>query len=484
MDATLASSGSRQRKLRTGKRLAPCGKRNQMSAVSESIPAIPVADGASALILGAASRAVTFDADGVIDRARFEDEVRGLAATLPNARHAVNLCEDRYHFLIAFCAAASRGQTTLLPSSRASAVVDQVLAQYPDSYCLGDQALRPEPPAYVRLPPVLPQRGGAPLRIDADALVAIGFTSGSTGQPRPNPKTWAGFCASTAQNMLALRDLIGRDGVDTTPLVATVPSQHMYGMEFSVLLPLLGAIAVHAARPFFPHDIARALRDAPTPPLLVTTPVHLRALVESGVALPPLAGIVCATAPLPAELALAAEIRFGCEVREVFGSTETCVIACRRTAHDVAWTPLPGVRVAPQPDGAVVTARHLPEPVVLADLVEVHPDGRFELRGRNTDLLDIAGKRASLGDLTRKLLAVPGVLDGVVFQLEEADAAGVRRIAALAVSPTLDAAAILAALRAQVDPVFLPRRLRCVDALPRNETGKLPRQALLDLLRN
>ena len=37
--------------------------------------------------------------------------------------------------------------------------------------------------------------------------------------------------------------------------------------------------------------IAAALRDAPRPPLLVTTPVHLRSLVESGIALPPVAAI-------------------------------------------------------------------------------------------------------------------------------------------------------------------------------------------------
>ncbi|HEY4555796.1 MAG TPA: AMP-ligase, partial [Lysobacter sp.] len=181
-------------------------------------------------------------------------------------------------------------------------------------------------------------------------------------------------------------------------------------------------------------------------------------------------------------LAAAAEARFGCEVRELFGSTETCVIARRRTARESAWTPLPGVRLAPQPDGTAVHAPHLPEPVVLADLVDVHADGRFELRGRNADLLEIAGKRASLGDLTRKLLAVPGVEDGVVVQLDETDAAGVRRIAALVVAPSLEPRAILRALREQVDPVFLPRRLRRVDALPRNETGKLPRQALLALL--
>jgi acyl-coenzyme A synthetase/AMP-(fatty) acid ligase len=69
-----------------------------------------------------------------------------------------------------------------------------------------------------------------------------------------------------------------------------------------------------------------------------------------------------------------------------------------------------------------------------------------------------------------------------VFQLD-ADSHGVRRIAALAVAPGLDAEAILQTLRAGMDPVFLPRPLRCVDALPRNDTGKLPRAALLALLR-
>ena len=120
--------------------------------------------------------------------------------------------------------------------------------------------------------------------------------------------------------------------------------------------------------------------------------------------------------------------------------------------------------------------------MALADLVEIVDNGRFELRGRQGDLLEIAGKRASLGDLTRRLLAIPGVEDGVVFQLDEADEIGVKRIAALAVAPALSESDILSALRCSIDPVFLPRRLRRVAALPRNETGKLPRGALLRLL--
>ncbi|MGO4221363.1 AMP-binding protein [Lysobacter sp. TAF61] len=449
-----------------------------MSAVVDAsianLPLVPLTHGEGV-------RAIAFDGAGAVDLDTFCRQVRAVAAMLPPGRHAINLCEDRYRFLVAFCAAAVRGQTTLLPPSRAPAVIDQVREQYPDSHCIGDDALALAPPDCFHLPQPLPELDGAPLQIDTNAVVAIGFTSGSTGQPRPYAKTWASFRTSTAQNLAALDGLLNAAGV--THAVATVPPQHMYGMEMSVLLPLLGTVAVHSSRPLFPADVARALHDAPTPPLLVTTPVHLRALVAEGIALPPLAGIVSATAPLPAELARAAEERFGCQVREVFGSTETCVIARRRTARETAWTPLPGVRLAPQPDGTAVHAAHLAEPVVLADLVEVDPiDGRFELRGRNADMLEIAGKRASLGDLTRKLLAVPGVVDGVVFQLDDADAMGVRRIAALVVAPGLDEAAIVSALRQQIDPVFLPRPLRRVAALPRNETGKLPRDALNALL--
>jgi acyl-coenzyme A synthetase/AMP-(fatty) acid ligase len=435
---------------------------------------------ASPLATGDAARLVAFDGATRIPLARFAAHVRALAALLPPGRHAINLCEDRYRFLVAFCAVAVRGQTTLLPPSRAPAVIADELRRHADSYCLGDDAPADPPPRYWRLPQALPECDGEPLRIDDDALVAIGFTSGSTGEPRPNPKTWRSFRTSTAQNLAALDDLWPADAVPQ--LVATVPPQHMYGMEMSVLLPLLGGVAIHAARPFFPEDIAAALRAAQAPRLLVTTPVHLRALVESRVVLPPLAAIVSATAPLPAALASAAEARFGCEVREVFGSTETCVIARRRTACEDAWTPLPGVHLQPQPDGSLVHALHLPAPVPLADLVEMAGDGRFHLRGRQADLLEIAGKRASLGDLTRQLQAVPGVLDGVVFQLDSSDDRGVRRIAALAVAPGIGADAILRVLRDGIDPVFLPRPLKCVAALPRNETGKLPRSALLGLL--
>ena len=43
--------------------------------------------------------------------------------------------------------------------------------------------------------------------------------------------------------------------------------------------------------------------------------------------------------------------------------------------------------------------------------------------------------------------------------------------------------AVEEAMRDVVDPAFLPRPLRLVDALPRNEVGKLPRESVLEALR-
>jgi acyl-coenzyme A synthetase/AMP-(fatty) acid ligase len=418
-----------------------------------------------------------------VDARTFLAHVHAVADTLPQTVAAINLCEDRYAFLVAFCAIALRGQINLLPSSRAPQAVDEVMAAHPGCYALGEQALAPAPPGYQRLPALdamLPMDTDMVWpSIPAEQVVAIGYTSGSTGVPSANVKTWGSFHASTAGNLAMLHAAIGQ----RFEIVATVPPQHMYGLEMSVLLPLLGGVGIHAGRPFFPADVAAALAAVPSPRLLVTTPVHLRAMVESGVALPPIAAMLSATAPMPIELATRAEQLFDAPLLEVFGSTETCVFASRRPSEDADWQLYEGVTLHPQPDGTAVEAPQLSAPVILADIVSLSAGGRrFQLRGRHADMLEIAGKRASLGDLTRRLLAIPGVQDGVVVQLEGGDALGVHRIAALAVAPGMEEHAILDVLRRSVDPLFLPRPLRLVDALPRNETGKLPRVALLELL--
>src|SRR6185503_2131661 len=97
------------------------------------------------------------------------------------------------------------------------------------------------------------------------------------------------------------------------------------------------------------------------------------------------------------------------------------------------------------------------------------------------DLVNIAGKRTSLSSLNHHLNSIPGVRDGT-FVVPPAGDQAVTRLAAFVVAPGLTGDAILAALRQRIDAAFLPRPLCLVDELPRNETGKLPRERLEALI--
>lgn len=411
---------------------------------------------------------------GVLSIAHGIDRARRIALALPDARSVVNLCERRDAFILAFVAALLRGQVTLLPPSRAPAAVAEVMAAHPGCMIIDDLTVD----VAVAGTAGLAGAGSFPPRPHA----VIGYTSGSTGHPKPNPKTWDSYLATTAHNAARIREQLAPTAGQPT-IVATVPPQHMYGMETSVLIPLLAGMAVHSGRPLFPADVAAALAEVPAPRVLVSTPVHLRSLVESGLDFPPVAVVVSATAPLDAGLARRVESALGGPVLEMFGATETCVFATRRTAEGEDWHAYEGISLVPGEDSTTVTAPWLAGPTVLQDVIEPLPAGRFRLRGRNSDLVEVAGKRASLSDLTRRLLAIEGVRDAVVLQPVDGGAGRVGRLAALVVAPGLTAEQVAAGLAPAIDAVFMPRPLRMVAALPRNETGKLPRAALLEMLK-
>lgn len=69
---------------------------------------------------------------------RFLSDVEALADLLPEKPTVINLTDDRYRFLVGFAAALVRGQTTLLPPSRAPGALAQVAREYSNSYCLVD----------------------------------------------------------------------------------------------------------------------------------------------------------------------------------------------------------------------------------------------------------------------------------------------------------------------------------------------------------
>jgi acyl-coenzyme A synthetase/AMP-(fatty) acid ligase len=230
-------------------------------------------------------------------------------------------------------------------------------------------------------------------------------------------------------------------------------------------------------KPFFPADVRDALAAMPAPRVLVTAPAHLQVLAEAALELPAVERVVSATAPLAVELARRIEREWSTQVIEIYGCTEAGVMAHRRPTQSESWRPFAGGAFEHIAGVAHYRASPAAVPVPLQDVVEHCPDGSFFLRGRAADMIKVGGKRASLQELTRQVLAIEGVEDAVVFQPHE-DA----RPAAVVVAPGTTAAAILGELRTHLDGVFVPRPLVLVDHLPRNDLGKLPRDALLRLL--
>lgn len=411
---------------------------------------------------------------------QFLADVTALAELLPDRPTVLNLADHRYEFLVGFAAAILRGQLTLLPQRRAPEALRRLVRDYSDCYVLTDHHHTIEG---IDAVPIRSGSGSAPWprhipRVPLDQTVAVAFTSGSTGHPVPNTKTW-GAVTAVAQ---ATGARLGLKGGDRVGVVATVPYQHMFGLEASVMLPLVHGFAMYAGRPLFPADIGSVLSDVPGRWMLVTTPLHLRACVTECMRVSPGGLILSATAPLAKTLAQDAERMFQSDVHEIFGFAEAGSVAERRTIDGDRWTPLDGVRVVQEQGTCTVQAWYLPAPVPVPDRVTVEPRGSFFLHGREADQVNVAGHRVSLGDLNQTLLRIDGVQDGIFF-LPDEEAGLVTRLMAFVVAPGKTGEEIQRALRAHLDPVFLPRPLVCVPSLPRNATGKLPREAVRELAR-
>jgi acyl-coenzyme A synthetase/AMP-(fatty) acid ligase len=423
---------------------------------------------------------IAYRPEGPVTVAQFLADVRQLAALLPVGSSILNVCEDRYRFMVGLAAGLLAGKVSLLPASHTPETVRQLKKFAADLFCLhdgkGDE---------IDLPRVFyPQQSANPdaaatmPEIDADRVAVCLFTSGSTGVPVAQRKTWGAL----VRNGRAEAERLGFD-LAGHAIVGTVPAQHSYGFESTVLLSLHGHCAAWSGRPFYPADIAAALAAVPRPRLLVTTPLHLRALLDSGVAVPALDMILSATAPLSESLARETEARLAAPLYEIYGCTEAGQLASRRTGAESRWTLFPGICFEQDAGTTIASGGHVEGRVPLSDVLELVDDGRFLLHGRHADMVNIAGKRSSLAYLNHQLNAIEQVEDGCFFMPEEAAKDGVTRLCAFVVAPTLQSRQVMAALRDRIDAIFLPRPLLMVEHLPRNATGKLPRgelQALLD----
>ncbi len=309
------------------------------------------------------------------------------------------------------------------------------------------------------------------------------FTGGTTG----SPQLWT----KTGTNLFGEALFLCRHYKITADdrILATVPSHHIYGLLFSVLLPLVSGASVIDQTPSFPAEIADTVRTC-RPTILVAVPAHYRGLMHQ-----PLPGdslrLAFSSAGMLGERensAFSSHNHLG--ITEVFGSTETGGIGERnRFGQQEHFTAFPIVDHKVHHGRLAVRSPFIsPDlPVdeegffLTADRAEPCPDNGFIFTGRSDNITKVGGKRVDLDEIRTLILRQPEVSDCLLVALPEEGGRG-HRIGGLVQGRDIVTSVLCRRLRDTLSPHAVPKILKIVDRIPVRQNGKYDRQAAIALL--
>ena len=274
----------------------------------------------------------------------------------------------------------------------------------------------------------------------------------------------------------------------------------MYGTLWRVMLPRAAGCHVDPEVIITPESLIEKMRAARSV-FLVTTPSFLeRFAAYADLYDVPRNCIEITTSGAlltPAVSAAAARV-FGVVPLEIFGSTETGGVACRRqTTPGCNWTVFDPVTVRATADGRleVQSPFSYRKRFTMGDGVTLSADRRtFKLHGRRDRLVKVAEQRVLLPELEETVRALPGIDDAALCPLEGPHgtylglvvvaAAGNRGNGRLAPCKPSHNRAL--ALRQRLLPIFpkgtVPKKYRFVHELPRNAQGKVLASAIRKIL--
>ncbi|MCF8056006.1 MAG: AMP-binding protein [Desulfocapsa sp.] len=391
--------------------------------------------------------------------------------------------EDRAVIAAALLAALADGRILVLPHSFSARALHQMqgLTGFTAAICdverqlsHGTQILTAESDSK---PGALSLTG-----FSADAELLQLFTGGSTGAE----KIWSKTAANIFGEALFMASRYGICEKDR--IAATITPYHIYGLLFSVVIPLVASATVLAETPSFPAEITESVQRE-TATILASVPAHYRALQgrEVGSSL----RLAFSSAGMLAE----EDNRSFCEANmlpivEVYGSTETGGLATRnRLEGEEYFLPLDPIQWQVRGERLYVRSPFLSPDVTVGgdgyflsgDKVRLQGKNAFSLHGRADAITKVGGERVDLDEVRDMLQKFQEVEECVVLPLADKTGRG-NRIAALVCGECVDLEKIKHILAVSLEPAALPKIIKVVPRIPIRPNGKYDRDAIIQLL--
>ena len=372
------------------------------------------------------------------------------------------LCfDDSYRFCVALLACWYASKTPVMPGHSRAALLNEMQEQLDGVLC--------DMPLAVSLPLLTwdeaEAQGQLPPLPASSALIL--FTSGSTGAPRQVVKS----LTVMEQESRWLSALWGEQ-LQGCRVIASVSHQHLYGLSFRLFLPMTLRLPFSAQPLFYGEQLAQLPRDCRY--AFISSPAFLSRL-DSTLDAPGCELIVSAGGTLRGPDAEQAWQRFGCPVSEIYGSTETGILAWRQCDRaDAPWRSFSGVRLEQvTPERWQVWSPLIAgdNGLALDDRLNMQPDGGFQLAGRHDRIVKIGDKRISLSEIERRLTDLPEIDDAVALVVTRHDRQAIGVV--LSLTSTLDEAALhqhrqqwKRQLQCWLEPLAMPRYWRIVATIP------------------
>ncbi|NBH07177.1 AMP-binding protein [Amycolatopsis sp. SID8362] len=341
----------------------------------------------------------------------------------------------------------------------------------------------------------------------ADDVALLAFTSGTTGTPKAT--------MHFHRDLLAIADTFSRHVVRPTAddvFCGTPPLAFTFGLGGLLVFPLHAGASVLLLERATPKELAATVAEHAVT-VLFTAPTAYRAILGAGDG-PLLAGVrraVSAGEALPAAVAERYREVTGRPLIDGIGSTELLHVFISAADDDArpgrTGKVVPGFRAAvldldgaPVPDGTPgrlavqgpTGCRYLEDPRqadyvrdgwnITGDTYVREPDGYFRFVARSDDMIVSSGYNIAAPEVEEVLLTHPDVEECAVVGTPDPDRGSVVTAFVVLRPGTPPGPDVVHALqehaKAVAAPYKYPRRVRFVDALPRNASGKLQRYLL------